>query len=788
MPRLYRFDFDQTIMLGHVHQKLYTKENLQQSGESDLAYKERIRNKMRGLLDNPAEPDMKIQNKEALAKTFKAIIDNGDKISIESYSKFPDAMDVALVDIFKESPPFSGNEADARELMNKHVKVIHDYPESPGFQNNAALDDKIKPGELPESYKARIGKELHTQKAKQQFEKEGVVFDKPSVLIDDDDKNIKKARERGAVGIHAPLKSNMGALDKVQKMVKTVTAGLKTPPPKDIAAVTPAKPPVDQVPTTQQTPVANISPTTQKVEKEMVDDIQVRAKRLLDLYDPSVSGMKVSEMSEVQKGYKAMLETLFRQGSNVMNRETEVMSEFALKERHDKLSLALSEVEKTFGLVTKAPSPVAVAPAPKPPAAIPLADQVMNINALYTNEPFQKDVLNFAIKEFSTENVEFLLGLRRLKNEKDETLLKAGLQTLYETYVPSNADKQINLPANMVKALAEAAANKNLTLSDFEIAKNEVEKLFARDTLARFKKTPGALANLDKYKNAPLKEPDVQEPKAAAVSPVVTEPVAKASLAKSAPLSKQALEEEGMPGAEAAFTTMMSAPVVKAVEPEKKIPKFKSLREKISSQFKALKKSLTDVYKNVLDACQVFKDTAELRGVIDVQLAKGNENKNCVAIRFEKNPNLTEETVKSNIANIVAMAVVAAEKAEDLGRPMTFKIRGFREDIRNDLKNALLEKGVKVDLDDFYKQAIESATAGGQLDKVARLEHAKATDQAFQEQFKVEPRIAEPVSKTALRESTAAKTPLISTVTATTAAPQTTPAEAVKPTNRSQHP
>lgn len=223
MPRLYRFDFDNTIMVGHVHHTLAGEKLLQEKFDTPQAqkdYQEKIRNRMKDLLNST--PDMKIQNQKELADTFRKIIDNGDKISIESYSKFPEAMDVVLEEIFNTHPL---TPADMQ-----HMVKVTGFPEDPSVQKELKGPTKkfeAKTNETQAEYEQRVtkyrgevGKELHTKRAEELFAAKGVIFrDKFSVLIDDDDNNVKKARADG-IGIHVvPGTGLMTGLNAVNEMV-----------------------------------------------------------------------------------------------------------------------------------------------------------------------------------------------------------------------------------------------------------------------------------------------------------------------------------------------------------------------------------------------------------------------------------------------------------------------------------------------------------------------------------------------------------------------------------------
>lgn len=84
-----------------------------------------------------------------------------------------------------------------------------------------------------------------------------------------------------------------------------------------------------------------------------------------------------------------------------------------------------------------------------------------------------------AEKEYSSENYEFYFD-------------KANNQVLYERYISTKADKQVNLPTKLRQPLDDLAAKKQWSAmsAGIKAARVEIATLIDKDTLMRFSRTP----------------------------------------------------------------------------------------------------------------------------------------------------------------------------------------------------------------------------------------------------------------------------------------------------------
>lgn len=109
----------------------------------------------------------------------------------------------------------------------------------------------------------------------------------------------------------------------------------------------------------------------------------------------------------------------------------------------------------------------------------------------YQDTEFQASFMKFLNKEYSAENGNFLLDLYNLQNNTTDSLaIKAKkLDDIFTQYIPSDAKNQVNLSSPNLANLMEAKNSPaGLSLSSFNAAVDEVERMMSKDTYSRFLK------------------------------------------------------------------------------------------------------------------------------------------------------------------------------------------------------------------------------------------------------------------------------------------------------------
>ncbi|WP_218460744.1 hypothetical protein [Rickettsia sp. TH2014] len=192
MKKLFCFDFDNTLVKGHVHSQLTNKgivpvtnnntlviNGIVQTGEINPKYdKKLVKHEASKLLKNP---DIGLRDKQALKKTFVTILEQGHQIAITSFTKYPDAISAAL------------EELGLTQIQLEGIKIIGGFPKGGARDPNAKTE--------------------HIEKA---MELSGIKDKQNVVLIDDSIKNINNAKEQG---ISAVLVKDGFKWDNITKLI-----------------------------------------------------------------------------------------------------------------------------------------------------------------------------------------------------------------------------------------------------------------------------------------------------------------------------------------------------------------------------------------------------------------------------------------------------------------------------------------------------------------------------------------------------------------------------------------
>lgn len=144
-------------------------------------------------------------------------------------------------------------------------------------------------------------------------------------------------------------------------------------------------------------------------------------------------------------------------------------------------TMALSKVAANPKISSVAQTP-AVTPLVKP------AKVREKIQKLYSDSDFANSFLNYTRKvEFNNENVEFLLGIKKLEamGEADPRF-QAAAKALYDQYGKVGAPQEVNLKEKNRNELKSSATANKFTLASFDNSKVEIEALLDSDVIPRF--------------------------------------------------------------------------------------------------------------------------------------------------------------------------------------------------------------------------------------------------------------------------------------------------------------
>ena len=101
-------------------------------------------------------------------------------------------------------------------------------------------------------------------------------------------------------------------------------------------------------------------------------------------------------------------------------------------------------------------------------------------------------------KEYSEENLAFWQAVRAYRAIDDGSARAARARELEQEFVAEGSMRQVNLPNGIQKSLLTAIAEcgSNAPIDLFDAASDEIFRLMEKDTFARFKTDPGAIADL----------------------------------------------------------------------------------------------------------------------------------------------------------------------------------------------------------------------------------------------------------------------------------------------------
>lgn len=181
MPgKLFCFDFDNTIVNGHMHNYMVDK------WATDLNRPEHPSSKKDYNVQQFLREAGGIKNKAELEATMKHILSTGNKIAITSFSWFPQQIKEVL------------NTLDLRPYNANQIVVV------PGYPSDTGEPTMMMKGGDP---KHKDAKEQHIQKALRVTGMQGT-HPRNVILIDDSIKNFAAARACDHQAIHVPAAKN----------------------------------------------------------------------------------------------------------------------------------------------------------------------------------------------------------------------------------------------------------------------------------------------------------------------------------------------------------------------------------------------------------------------------------------------------------------------------------------------------------------------------------------------------------------------------------------------------
>ena len=138
-------------------------------------------------------------------------------------------------------------------------------------------------------------------------------------------------------------------------------------------------------------------------------------------------------------------------------------------------------------------------------------------------------------------------------------------------------------------------------------------------------------------------------------------------------------------------------------------------------RFNEIEKSIQDVSKG-----------KGWKSIVQIQI-RGHDAENPSFLSIK--PRVHSSPENDTINAMVTIAKAAYDKSVEQGKPLLFKITGFTPEIRKDLKDKLLKTGVRVNLEEYYKNATDNEKNNS---------NARKADEDRNEEIKVSKGVEEP--------------------------------------------
>mmetsp|Transcript_10409 Transcript_10409/g.14438 ORF Transcript_10409/g.14438 Transcript_10409/m.14438 type:complete len:1520 (+) Transcript_10409:290-4849(+) len=121
------------------------------------------------------------------------------------------------------------------------------------------------------------------------------------------------------------------------------------------------------------------------------------------------------------------------------------------------------------------------------PRSRPIANNYMK--DLFESESGRSLLMKFLMKEMSAENLIFLEANAAYEEEFGEAKRRMKAQQIYEVFIAAGAEKQVNLPIEIVRRIEEKLKKERISNLLFSEAAEAIMQLMQRDSIMRFRKT-----------------------------------------------------------------------------------------------------------------------------------------------------------------------------------------------------------------------------------------------------------------------------------------------------------
>ena len=120
----------------------------------------------------------------------------------------------------------------------------------------------------------------------------------------------------------------------------------------------------------------------------------------------------------------------------------------------------------------------------------------LKLGSLLQENTFVGEFKKYLEKEFSSENLAFWQAAKEYEELKEDVARLPRALELNAKHVEDGSPEQVNLPADLVKAIAKQLGEKQAPKDLFKSASDEIFKLMEKDTLSRFRQDPKAIEKL----------------------------------------------------------------------------------------------------------------------------------------------------------------------------------------------------------------------------------------------------------------------------------------------------
>ena len=128
-----------------------------------------------------------------------------------------------------------------------------------------------------------------------------------------------------------------------------------------------------------------------------------------------------------------------------------------------------------------------------------LFDQV---KAILASDSATEVLMKFLVKEFSSENLKFLLAVKKYKAKPTGRI---GFKKIYDEFIADSSLTQVNLPSGLFRKMEAILVGNELVdwSKAFDEAETEVIWLIARDSYQRFRRTAEGKTALETLNGKP---------------------------------------------------------------------------------------------------------------------------------------------------------------------------------------------------------------------------------------------------------------------------------------------